>query len=138
VRTRALRYWDLAGTEPTTANRDPDYTVGLRLELHQRSGSFYISDIVRVRKAPGAIEQLVAATASRDGRAVAILIEQEPGASGKALVERYQRRVLRGYSVRGERVTGAKDVRARPVAAPQRTACSRSSAGATARTSSMS
>src|SRR5207247_9171508 len=44
-------------------------------------------------KAPGAIEQLVAATAARDGRAVAIRIEQEPGASGKALGERYQRHV---------------------------------------------
>jgi predicted phage terminase large subunit-like protein len=116
-RTRAVRYWDLAGTEPTSANRDPDYTVGLRLELHPQSGSFYISNIIRERKAPGAIEQLVAATAAGDGRAAAIRIEQEPGASGKALTERYQRQLLRGYNVRSERVTGAKDVRARPVAA---------------------
>jgi predicted phage terminase large subunit-like protein len=116
-RTRAVRYWDLAGTEPTSANRDPDYTVGVRLELHPQSGIFYIADLVRARKAPGAIEQLVAATADRDGCQVAIRIEQEPGASGKALGDRYQRHVLRGYNVRSERVTGAKDVRARPVAA---------------------
>jgi hypothetical protein len=41
----AVRFWDLAGSEPSSANRDPDYTVGLRLELdprrllHQRPGS---------------------------------------------------------------------------------------------------
>src|SRR5204863_5360543 len=78
---RAVRFWDLAGTEPNNANRDPDYTVGLRLELEQRSGSFYISDLVRVRKAPGAVERLVAETAARDGREVMIGIEQEPGAA---------------------------------------------------------
>ena len=74
----------MAIAQPTSANRDPDYTVGLRLELHQPSGSFYISDIVRARKAPGTIEQLVAATAKRDGREVAIRIEQEPGAAAVA------------------------------------------------------
>jgi len=116
-RTRSVRFWDLAGTEPSSANRDPDYTVGLRLELHVGSGTFYVTDIVRERKAPGAIERLVADTAARDGRAVTIGIEQEPGAAGKALVERYKRQLLRGYSVYGKHVTGAKDVRAQPVAA---------------------
>src|SRR5207245_1825391 len=51
--TRAVRYWDLAGTEPSAANRDPDYTVGLRLDLHPASGTFYITDLVRARKSPG-------------------------------------------------------------------------------------
>jgi predicted phage terminase large subunit-like protein len=60
---------------------------------------------------------LVADTAARDGRAVTIGIEQEPGAAGKALVERYKRQLLRGYSVYGKHVTGAKDLRAQPVAA---------------------
>ena len=116
-RTCAVRYWDLAGTEPTSANRDPDYTVGVRLDLHRQSGSFYVRDIVRERKAPGAIERLVAATAARDGRAVTIGIEQEPGAAGVALVDRYIRQLLRGYRVFGERVTGSKLTRAQPVAA---------------------
>jgi predicted phage terminase large subunit-like protein len=116
-RTQAVRFWDLAGTEPSSANRDPDYTVGLRLDLHAQSGSFYLSDIIRERKAPGAIERLVAETAAGDGRNVTIGIEQEPGAAGKALVERYKRQLLRGYGVFGERMTGGKDVRAQPVAA---------------------
>jgi predicted phage terminase large subunit-like protein len=115
--THAVRYWDLAGTEPSSNNRDPDYTVGLRLDLHHPTGSFYITDVVRERKAPGAIEQLVAATAERDGRDVLIRIEQEPGAAGKALADRYRRHILRGYSAASRRVTGPKHVRAHPVAA---------------------
>jgi predicted phage terminase large subunit-like protein len=115
--TRAVRFWDLAGTEPSSANRDPDYTVGLRLELDPTSGTFFISDIVRERKAPGAVERLVAATAARDGRGVTVGIEQEPGAAGVALVERYKRHLLRGSRVFAERVTGGKDIRAQPVAA---------------------
>jgi predicted phage terminase large subunit-like protein len=115
--TRAVRYWDLAGTEPSSANRDPDYTVGLRLDLHDKTGNLYIRDIIRVRKAPGAIEELVAQTARSDGTSVAICIEQEPGSAGKTVTDRYKRHVLRGHIVSSARPTGAKDVRARPVAA---------------------
>jgi predicted phage terminase large subunit-like protein len=115
--THAVRYWDLAGTEPNSANRDPDYTVGLRLDLHDTTGSLYIRDIIRVRKAPGAIEELVAQTARADGQSVAICIEQEPGSAGKTVTDRYKRQVLRGYIVSSARPTGAKDIRARPVAA---------------------
>jgi predicted phage terminase large subunit-like protein len=115
--TTAVRYWDLAATERSDANPDPDWTVGLRLELHPPTGIFYITNIIRVRKAPGAIEQLVATTARNDGHDVQIVIEEEGGASGKAVTHRYQSQILRGYAVRGDRPTGAKDVRARPVAA---------------------
>jgi predicted phage terminase large subunit-like protein len=115
--TTAVRYWDLAATEPSAGNRDPDWTVGLRLDLHPATGVFYITDIVRVRHAAGSIEQLVAATAHSDGREVRIVIEQEGGASGKAVTDRFLSHVLRGYSCSSDRPSGAKDVRARPVAA---------------------
>jgi predicted phage terminase large subunit-like protein len=115
--TNAVRYWDLAATEPSAANPDPDWTVGLRLELCPATGLFYITDIIRERKAAGAVEQLVAATACSDGHQVEIVIEQEGGASGKAVTDRFLSHVLRGYTCRSDRPSGAKDVRARPVAA---------------------
>lgn len=115
--TTAVRYWDLAATEPSAGNPDPDWTVGLRVELHPTTGVFYITDIVRDRKPAGAIEQLVAATAQSDGHDVQIVIEQEGGASGKAIIDRYQSHVLRGYTITGDRPSGPKDIRARPVAA---------------------
>ena len=117
AKTRAVRFWDLAATAPGPGAPDPDYTVGLRLDLDPTDGIFYITDIVRVRKAAGAIEQLVATTAASDGTSVEIVIEEEPGAAGRAVTHRYKAHVLRGYTVTSERPTGAKDVRARPVAA---------------------
>jgi predicted phage terminase large subunit-like protein len=115
--TSRVRYWDLAGTEPSSANRDPDYTVGICLEHDSQTGVFYVSDIVRERKGPGAVERLVAATAARDGHDTTIVIEEEPGSSGKAVTDRYKRHVLSGYTVRSDRPSGPKDIRAHPVAA---------------------
>ena len=86
--THAVRYWDLAGTAPSDVAADPDYTVGLKLE-RDAGGIFYITDIARARRAPGGVEQLVAETASLDGPDVRIVIEQEPGASGVALIDNY-------------------------------------------------
>src|SRR5690606_39355548 len=52
-----------------------------------------------------------------DGKHVPVWIEQEPGASGVALIDHYRRRVLEGWEVRGYRSTGSKEVRANPVSA---------------------
>jgi predicted phage terminase large subunit-like protein len=117
AKTVAVRYWDLAATEPSTANPDPDWTVGLRLDFDPTSGVFYIRDIVRVRKSAGSIERLVQATAERDGRTVTVVIEEEPGGAGKAVTGRYKAQVLRGFTVRSHRPTGEKYVRAQPVSA---------------------
>lgn len=117
VNTIKLRYWDLAATEPSPANRDPDWSVGLLLELDVSTGIFYISDVVRERLAAGAIERLVRKTAERDGREVAVRIEQDGGGAGKALVAHYTREVLRGFDARGDRADSKKYLRAQPVAA---------------------
>lgn len=115
--TRAVRYWDFAGSKPTLANPDPDYTVGLRLELDDRTGNYYITGIVRRRVHAGEVEQLVKATAEADGHAVGIVIEQEPAASGAQLAHRYTAHVLRGFNVRTVIPTGSKEVRAQVAAA---------------------
>ena len=108
--TVAVRYWDLAATEPSPANPDPDWTVGLRLDLDPNSGIFYITDIVRVRKAPGAVEQLVARPPQRDGR------DGHDRDRARARRRRQGRhrplqppRSSRGYTVRSDRPTGPKD-----------------------------
>src|SRR5581483_11918241 len=109
--SRAVRYWDLAGTEPGPGNPDPDYTVGLLLEI-DRDGIYYITDLVRTRKGPGAIEKIIAATAQADGTDVAVVIEEEGGASGKTVSDHYKRNILRGFNCRSDHPTGPKDVRA--------------------------
>jgi predicted phage terminase large subunit-like protein len=113
---RWVRHWDLAATEPTRANPDPDFTAGLRMGRHP-SGYWVIQDVGRTRERPEAVEKLIRHKAGADGRATTVSIEQEPGSSGKATIAHYQRTVLHEFEVRGLRSTGSKEERARPVSA---------------------
>jgi predicted phage terminase large subunit-like protein len=115
--TRAVRYWDFASSTPTLANPDPDYTVGLRLDRHDRTGTFYITGLIRVRLHAGQVEQLVRATAEQDRRTVQIWLEQEPGASAALMADHFKRHVLAGYAVHTQKPSGPKDIRAQVVAA---------------------
>ena len=112
---RAMRFWDLAASEPTSSNPDPDWTVGTLMLFNQ--GIAYILDVRRQRVKNEKVEQLIAQTAQEDGHSVAIRIEQEPGSSGKALIDQYARYVLPGFVFGGIRSTGDKLTRARPFAA---------------------
>jgi len=110
-----VRYWDRAATAKTSAN-DPCYTAGC-LGGHSTSGVFYIADIRRARLDPADNQMLLQNTASQDGESVPIYIEQEPGSSGKDSIYHYVAHVLPEYDVHGDRVTGDKVSRAKPLAA---------------------
>lgn len=112
---RAVRFWDLAATEVSSSNSDPDWTVGTLMLLDK--GISYILDIKRIRAKGEKVEQLVQQTAIEDGSSVSVRMEQEPGSSGKALVDQYARYVVPGYDFMGIRSTGDKQTRARPFAA---------------------
>lgn len=112
---RAVRFWDLAATEPSHSNPDPDWTVGTLMILDQ--GIVYILDVKKARVKGEKVEALIAQTAAEDGHGVTIRMEQEPGSSGKALIDQYARYVLPGYDFMGIRSTGDKVTRARPFAA---------------------
>ena len=112
---RAVRFWDLAATEPSHSNPDPDWTVGTLMLFDQ--GKAFILDVRKGRVKGDKVEQLIAQTAYEDGHAVPIRMEQEPGSSGKALVDQYARYVLPGFDFQGVRSTGDKVTRARPFAA---------------------
>lgn len=112
---RAIRFWDMAATEPSHSNPNPDWTVGTLMLFDQ--GIAYVLDVKRARVKNEKVEQLVAQTAAEDGHTVGIRMEQEPGSSGKALIDQYARYVLPGYDFHGIRSTGDKFTRARPFAA---------------------
>ena len=112
---RAVRFWDLAATEPHSGNLDPDWTVGTLMLFDQGIG--YVMDVRKIRAKGDKVEQLIAQTASEDGHGIAIRIEQEPGSSGKALIDQYARYVVPGYDLIGLRASGDKVTRARPFAA---------------------
>jgi predicted phage terminase large subunit-like protein len=112
---RVVRFWDLAATEPSQSNPDPDWTVGTLMLFDQ--GVAYVLDVKKARVNGHQVEHLISQTAYEDGHAVAIRVEQEPGSSGKALLDQYARYVLPGYDFAGIRATGDKVTRARPFAA---------------------
>ncbi|CAB4145255.1 Archaeophage PsiM2, terminase large subunit [uncultured Caudovirales phage] len=112
---RAVRYWDLAATEPHSGNTDPDWTVGTLMLFDQ--GISYIMDVRKVRAKSDKVETLISQTAQEDGKSVAIRMEQEPGSSGKALIDQYARYVVPGWDLQGIRSSGDKETRARPFAA---------------------
>jgi predicted phage terminase large subunit-like protein len=65
------------------------------------------------------VERLVRQTCELDhGRGfahVCVRMEQEPGSSGVNTIDHYARDVLSGFDFRGDRVTGSKEDRARPL-----------------------
>ena len=79
-----MRGWDLAASEKETAKDDPDFTAGAKVSL--LNGVYYIEHIIRQRERWAGIKNLVGQTAGVDGRDVDIGVEEEPGASGKAVV----------------------------------------------------
>lgn len=115
---RLVRFWDMAGTEESEANPDPDWTVGLL--LLQNQGVHYVLDVRRVRLEGQDLEKYIKDTAWEDGPQVAVRMEQEPGSAGKNLGDYYARSVLTGYDFDYGRVTGDKETKAKPASSAVR------------------
>jgi predicted phage terminase large subunit-like protein len=104
-----VRYWDKG------ASVDGDYTAGV-LIARNGTGEFYVEDVVRGRWTSHERNQVMLNTAKEDGKEVAVYVEQEPGSSGVDSVQEIIR-LMAGYAVRADKVTGNKSVRAEPFAA---------------------
>lgn len=113
--TQWVRKWDFAATEPNDANRDPDWTRGVKMGK-TADGRFIIADVESIRGTPGAVEALVLETAIRDGAHVQVRVPEDPGSAGKVVAARYVS-LLSGYDVHADRETGDKVTRARPLSA---------------------
>lgn len=103
-----VRYWDKGATV------DGDYTVGVLLA--KADDHFYIEDIERGRWTSHDRNQRILRTAKADGSDVSVYVEQEPGSSGLDSVNEIIR-LLVGFNVRADKVTGNKSIRAEPLAA---------------------
>lgn len=112
---RRVRYWDTASTKPSARNRDPDYYVGVLMS--EWRGLFFIEDVERFRLGPAEAEARLEAVTKRDGPDVEVWMAQEPGSQSEHLIHTYARTVFRGYTFRGDRQTGDKVHRAKPLSA---------------------
>jgi predicted phage terminase large subunit-like protein len=109
-----VRAWDLAATAASDGH-DPDWTVGLKLG-RDSGGRVFVLDVVRLRGGPHEVAEAIVHTANLDGRSVQIGLPQDPGQAGKQQVAWLTGR-LAGYRVVASPETGAKLLRASPVAA---------------------
>lgn len=105
-----VRYWDKAATAD-----DGDYTVGVRMS-RTSDGLFFVEDVTRGRWSTGERDKVIRQCAETDPPGTVIWIEQEPGSSGVDSVQALIR-MLAGYPVHADRVTGSKAVRAEPFTA---------------------
>jgi len=106
------RYWDLAATEKQVSGNDPDYTARAKLARH--NGVYYIEEVAAVQRRWASVKALLVQVAELDGAEVIIGVEQEPGASGKALIYEIVshpglqgRFTVRGYAPRKDKVQRA-------------------------------
>jgi predicted phage terminase large subunit-like protein len=105
----SIRYWDKAGTQD-----GGKYTGGVL--MHKlRNGRFVVAHVIRGQWSAQIREKKIRMTAQLDGTKVRIITEQEPGSGGKESAENTIR-MLAGYNVSADRVTGEKTVRAEPYA----------------------
>ena len=110
-----VRAWDLAATEPSHTNPDPDWTSGVKMVIDP-AGRVIILDVERGQLNANKVRNLVRQTAERDGREILCRMPVDPGQAGKEQAESY-RRMLAGYRFKSERVTGDKETRAEPLSA---------------------
>jgi predicted phage terminase large subunit-like protein len=106
-----VRYWDKASTKD-----GGDYTAGV---LMGRLGeTYYVLDLVRGQWSTGERDQKIRETAIADRERwghVVTVFEQEPGSSGVDAA-RSMAKILDGFTVKTDKVTGDKALRADPFA----------------------
>ena len=112
------RSWDLAATEITNENKNPDRTAGV-LMGRLKSGEFIVLDVIRRAANAADVRRMIVQTAKADRLEYGmhtITLPQDPGQAGKDQAATYIK-ALAGYKVKTAPVTGSKIVRAVPFSA---------------------
>jgi predicted phage terminase large subunit-like protein len=105
-----VRAWDWAASQSRG-----DWTVGLLLgKSYQKDtweSRWVILDVQRLRGGPEQVRQLVRSVTAADGYSVKVWLPRDPGSAGVDQADSMTR-MLSGYSVQSERMSGSKEVRA--------------------------
>lgn len=117
---KKVRFWDMAATDEEKAKKrnksnDADYTAGILMSRWKNT--YYIEDVIRVRKRPADTELLQKDTAVSDGYNTIIREEREPGSSGISVIDSKKRNLLADFDYDEVHSTGTKTARANPFSA---------------------
>lgn len=116
IPAKRVRAWDFAFTKPSEVYPEPDYTRGVLLAKDAHK-VYTVEDVVSMRDRVHAVEQLVFATAQRDGRETIISIPVDPNAQAAAYAKDLQRRLAeQGFNVKLSKPVKSKMVRFAPFA----------------------
>jgi predicted phage terminase large subunit-like protein len=108
---RYCRHWDLAATKRTGAHGQA-WTAGVLIA--ELEGMFYVVSVRRLQGDPDEVRNTILFTAQNDGYGVIVSLPQDPGQAG-VVQKRDLQRLLTGFTVRCEKETGDKIVRAHPL-----------------------
>lgn len=112
------RAWDLAATEITPENANPDRTASC-LMARLKSAQYIVLDVQRVAMNANAVRNLLKNTAITDVQQYKnnrILLPQDPGQAGKDQAQSYVR-MMAGFNIQIHGISGDKITRAEPFAA---------------------
>lgn len=110
VGLRLVRAWDMAST-PSGG----DYTAGVKIGAGS-DGFYYVLHVERGQWSTEERNSMIRQTAELDGRSVRIRGPQDPGSAGVDAAKAFTR-MLAGFPVKTEKVTGSKETRADPFSA---------------------
>lgn len=102
---KIIRYWDKAATSFGGA-----YTAGVKM-ARLTNGKFIVMDVKRGQWSSEKRERIIRQYAEADGAGTFVMVEQEPGSGGKESADSTIVN-LAGYSIKAERPTGDKTLRA--------------------------
>ena len=111
---KRVRSWDIAGSLPSPAYPDPDWTRGV-LVSKDETGVYTIEDLKSLRDRFQRVEELIFSTAVSDGIGTVVVLPADPNAQAGAWARGMQRRLAEmGYTCRLVRPNLSKGVRFAP------------------------
>lgn len=111
---KRVRAYDIAGSLPSPAYPNPDWTRGVLLSKNQNS-IYTVEDLVSLRDRFQKVEELIFDTAYKDGPGVTIVLPADPNAQAGAWARSMQRRLGElGFSCKLVRPQKSKSIRFAP------------------------
>lgn len=100
IANKWVRAYDIAGSLPSSAYPDPDWTRGVKVSKDKNS-IYTVEDVVSMRDRFHKVEQLILTTAVQDGRECIVVIPCDPNAQAGAWARGMQRQLGEmGYQCR--------------------------------------
>lgn len=97
---KRVRAWDVAGSLPSSAYPDPDWTRGV-LVSKDKASNYTVEDVVSLRDRFHKVEELILKTTIEDGKDCTVVIPCDPNAQAGAWARGMQRKIGEmGYNCR--------------------------------------